>query len=103
LAAEQVGQRRRLAAIRHVRHADARHHIEQLAADMAGRADAAGAHMDLAGIGLGIVDELGTVLAGSAGLTAMRSGRRYIDATGAMLVFKLKRELVVERCVDRGR
>jgi len=38
---------------------DPGHHLEQLAGDMAGRALAAGAHIDFAGVGLGIGDELG--------------------------------------------
>jgi len=37
LAANQVGQRRRGSAVRYMLHADASHHLEQLASDMSDR------------------------------------------------------------------
>ena len=50
------------AAIRHVDHVDAGHHLEQLAGHM-GRGPVAGRrHVELARIGLGIGDELGNRL-----------------------------------------
>ena len=62
LPAEQIGQRRCLAAIRHVDHVDAGHHLEQLARQMARGPVAGRRHVDLARIGLGIGDELGNRL-----------------------------------------
>ena len=62
LPAEQIGERGRRAAIGHVDHVDAGHHLEQLAGHM-GRGPVAGRrHVDLARIGLGIGDELGNRL-----------------------------------------
>jgi regulator of RNase E activity RraA len=56
--AEQVGQRSHRAAIRHVLHVDARHHLEHLAGDVARAANARRGHVQLAGLGLGHRDEL---------------------------------------------
>jgi hypothetical protein len=57
LAAEQVGKRGRLSAIRHVHHVDTRHHLEQLTCHM-GRAPNPGRrHGDLARIGFNVSDK----------------------------------------------
>jgi hypothetical protein len=58
VSGDEIGHRWRLAAIWNVRKLDPRHHLKQLAAEMAGRADAAGTHVDLAWVGLGERDEL---------------------------------------------
>ena len=47
-----------LAAIGHVHHVDLGHHPEQLAAEMGQVSGAGRGQVDLAGVGLGIVDEL---------------------------------------------
>jgi hypothetical protein len=47
-----------MGAIRHVKHVDAGHHLEQLARHMDRRSDTGRAHIDLAGVGLRIGDEL---------------------------------------------
>ena len=62
LSAEQIGQRGRRAAIGHVHHVDAGHHLEQLAGHVREPADAGRRHVDLARIGLGVGDELGNRL-----------------------------------------
>ena len=62
LSADQVGERGRAAAIGHVNHVDAGHHLEQLAGHMGRGPDAGRRHVDLARIGLGIGDELGNRL-----------------------------------------
>ena len=59
LAAQKIGPRHRLAAIGHVHQIDAGHLLEQLAGDMQRRRIAARRHVDLAGIGFRIGDELG--------------------------------------------
>ena len=58
LTRQQVADRRRLAAVGHVHHAGAGHRLEQLAGKMSGAAVARRCHVDLAGIGLGVGDEL---------------------------------------------
>ena len=52
LPAEQIGQRRRRAAIGHVNHVDAGHHLEQLAGDMWPGSIAADAMLILPGLAL---------------------------------------------------
>jgi hypothetical protein len=59
LAADDIGQRRRAAAVRYMHHPHSGHQLEQLAREMIGRAGAARRHVDAVGIGLGIGDELG--------------------------------------------
>ena len=58
LAADQIGERRPSAAIRHVHQIDARHHLEQFAREMRPRAGTGRRHVELARVSLGIVDEL---------------------------------------------
>ncbi len=62
LTAEQVGDGRRVAAIGHMQHVDAGHHLEQFAGQMRRRADAAGRHIDFARMRLGIGDEFGNAM-----------------------------------------
>ena len=57
VAGDQIVDRRRAAAIRHVLDLRAGHELEQLAADMAGRAVARRRVGELAGIGLGLGDQ----------------------------------------------
>ena len=58
-AADQVGHHRRAAVIRHVHHVDAGFELEQLPGEMADRAGAERGHIDLAGIGFDMRNELG--------------------------------------------
>jgi len=62
LTGNQVGERRLLAAIGHLQHINAGHHLEHLAGKMPGGADSIRCHIDLAWIGLGKGDELGDCL-----------------------------------------
>ena len=57
-AGDQVVDRRRAAAIGHVHDLGAGHELEQLAADVAGRAVARRRIGELAGIGLGVRDQV---------------------------------------------
>ena len=52
LPAEQIGQRRRTAAIGHVHHVDAGHHLEQLAGDVGRVPLPADAMLSLPGLAL---------------------------------------------------
>jgi len=58
LSAEQVGERRCRAAIWHVHHIDSGHHLEQFARHMAYGPVAGRCHTDLAGLLLGMGNEL---------------------------------------------
>ena len=59
VAGEQVLQRRAGAAIGDMHDVDPGHHLEQLARQMRARADAGAGEIELAGIGLGVGDQLG--------------------------------------------
>ena len=63
--------RQAMAAIRHVHHIGAGHHLEQLAVDMRRAADAGRRHIDFAGIGLGVGNELGKRFGRNEGFTTM--------------------------------
>src|SRR6266478_8750680 len=62
LSAEQIDKRRARAAIRHVHEVDAGHHLEQFTENMVSGTDAARRHVDLAGIGSDVGNELGNRL-----------------------------------------
>src|SRR5262245_64098062 len=101
LSTEQIGQRGWRATIRYMDHGDAGHHLKQLAGYVGGGTDARRRHVDLAGIGLGIGDEVGNGLGRNrwvhhhgAGLAANARDRRDV-------VDETETELVVERRVDR--
>jgi len=87
---DQIGQRERPAAIRHVNHVDAGHHLEQFTRYGDRRSIAGRRHVELAGIGLGVGDEIGDRFAGMDGLTTTMLGTRKTPATGAMSWMKLK-------------
>src|SRR5262249_38714842 len=59
LTGEKIGHRWRRALVRDVRQVHASHELEQFSSDMLRAADAGRGHVQLAGIGLGIGDELG--------------------------------------------
>jgi hypothetical protein len=86
------------AAIGHVQHVDAGHHLEQLAADVDRRSNARRRHIELARIGFGIGNEIRD-----------RLGRnRWIDdhderlATDAGDRRNIAHEVVIELWVERG-
>ena len=103
LPAEQIGQRRRRAAIGHVDHVDAGHHLEQLAGDMLRRAVAGRRHVDLAGIGFGIGDELGNRLGRNRWIDLHDDGHADDARDRRDVADEIEIELVVERRVDRVR
>ena len=103
LSRDQVGQRRRVAAIRHVYQIDAGHQLEQFAGEMAGAADAGRPHIDPARIGLCVDDELGDRL-GRNGRVDRENRRRLTDAGDRQHVAnKVEVEFFVEGGVDRVR
>src|SRR6516165_8887675 len=62
LSGDQIGYQLTSATIGHVNHVDTGHHLEQLAGDVRHGSAARRRHVDFAGIGLGIGDELGNRL-----------------------------------------
>src|SRR4051812_45987823 len=90
LAADQVGKRGGAAAIRHMQHVDAGHQLEQLAGEMMGASNAGRGNGDFAGVGFGIGDELGTVLASTDGCTSITMGNRLMVAIGSISLMKSK-------------
>jgi hypothetical protein len=61
LPGDQIGERGRLAAIRHVGELDAGHHLEQLSGHVTGRTDATRGEVELARVGLGERDQFGSI------------------------------------------
>jgi hypothetical protein len=100
LSAHEIGHRRRSTAIRHMDHVDPGHHLEQLARDMAGGAVAARAHVDLAGIGLGVVDELGGRSGRNRWMDLHEQRRAHQDRDRRHVGDEAVAEIVVERGVD---
>ena len=101
LSAEQVGQRGRRAAIGHMHHVDAGHHLEQLAGHMR-RAPVAGRrHVDLARVGLGVGDELGNGLGRNRRIHLHDVGHAHDARDRRDVADEIEIELVVERRVDR--
>ena len=83
-----------LAAIGHVQHVDAGHHLEQLAGHMRRGPIAGRRHGELARIGLGVGDQRGDRRGPETdGLTSRTLGTRTMPATGAMSRMKLKLSL----------
>jgi len=81
------------ASIRHMNHVYAGHHLEQLAGHMGPGADAWRRHVELAGIGLGVRDQLRNRFGRDRRMQTMTMTLRLIAATGAMSRMKLKLSL----------
>jgi hypothetical protein len=89
------------APIWHVLHVDAGHHLEQLASDV-GRASIAGrCHVDLAGIGVGVGDELGNGLDRNRWIHLHHVGHADDARDRRDFADEIIIELVVERRVSR--
>jgi len=84
LAGDQIRQRGSSAPVRHVKHVDAGHHLEQLARHVRRSPVTGGGHSDFAWIGLGERDELGTVVAVTDGCTSITLVSSIVPATGAL-------------------
>jgi hypothetical protein len=89
LPSKQIGECGPATTMGHVYHVDAGHHLKQFAGQMCSCADAGRHHIELAGVALGVGDELGNRLAGTDGFTTMAYGPRKTPATGAMSRMKL--------------
>ena len=103
LPAEQIGQRGRRAAIGHVQHVDAGHHLEQLAGDMWPWFRCRPRHVDLAGICFGVGDELGNGLGRNRRIHLHDIGHAHDAGDRRNVANEIEIELVVERRVDRVR
>ena len=90
-----------LAAIRDVDEIDAGHHLEQFAGDMQRRADAAGRHVDLAGIGLGIGDEFRDRLRRHVRIHLHHQRNERNARHGCGVVHEVEMQVAVDRRVDR--
>src|SRR5262245_27789313 len=82
---------------------DAGHHLEQLARQMGGSSDTTRRHGELAGIGLGIGDELGNRFGRNRWIYYHDEGMADDAGDWRDVAEKNEIELVVERRVDRGR
>jgi hypothetical protein len=89
------------AAVRHVNEIDARHRLEQLAAQVQRRADAARGEVELAETGLCVGDELGEVLDRQVEIGLHHVGQPHGPGDRHAVVDEVERELLVERRVDR--
>src|SRR5262249_45711561 len=89
LAADQVGQRRRPAAIRDVHHVDAGHILNSSPDTWMVEPAPEDAMLSLPGLAFPKAMSSGTVLAGTDGFTTITLGKRMRPATGAMSRMKL--------------
>ena len=103
LPAEQIGQRGRHAAIGHVHHVDAGHHLEQFGGDVGDPADAARTVGELARIRLGIGDELGNRLGRNRWMYHHDKGTADEARDRRDVADEIEIELVVKRRIDRVR
>jgi len=103
LPREEVGECGRRAAVRHVVHVDAGHHLEQLARNVGATADAGRGHIDFAGIGFGVGDEVGNCLGRNRWVQHQDVGVANDASDRRDIADKIVIELVVERRVDRVR
>src|SRR5215471_171946 len=103
LPAEEVGERRYVTPIGHMRYVNAGHCLEQLAGQMGNASDAGRCHADLTWIGLRVSDELGDCCRWNRWIDD-HDGRLADEArNGCNIADKIEIELFIERCVDRCR
>src|SRR5580704_9562538 len=103
LPGNQVGEPGRTAAIRHVNHVDAGHHLEKLAADMGRAAAAARRHADLAWIRLGVSYEFGNRLRWYRRIDLHDQGKVADHRDGNDIANEIEVEILVERGVGGDR
>ncbi len=103
VAADQIGERRRAAAIGHVRELDAAHHLEQHGAEMDAAADAGGGVVELARILLGERDQLRDAACRQIRVDQhdQRAGADQADRREVLA--RIVADVLVERRVDRQR
>ena len=100
LAGDQIGERRRAAAVGHVDHVDAGQHLEQFAGHVDRRAVAGRRHVELAGIGLGVGDQFGDRLDRQRRVHHHHVGKADDARDRLDIAQEIEIELVVERGVD---
>ena len=103
LAGKHIGKRRRAAAIGHMHHVDAGEHLEEFTGHVDRGPVAGRCHVELAGIGLGIGDQLGDGLDRQRGMHHHDVGEANDARDRLHLLDEIEIELVVERGVDRVR
>src|SRR5262245_8767183 len=103
LPADKIGERRTLAAIRHMDDVEAGHHLEELASDMRSRPDAGRCHADLARIALGIGDELRRGFGRNRWIDLHDEGRPYHGRDRRDVADEIEVKFLIERRIDRGR
>jgi len=101
LPGEEIGERRPATAIGHVDHIDPGHHLEQLAGHMGHGADARRRHVDFAGSGLGVGDELGNRAGRNRRVHHHNVGTSEDARDRRDVADEIEVELIVERRVGR--
>ena len=100
LAADQVGHRIARAAVRHVHHVDAGHHLELLARHVDAGADAGRGEVELAGIGLGVGDQFRDGLDRQVVVHDHHVGRARRAGDRRDVAQEIEVQVLVERVVD---
>ena len=100
---DELGYRRAIAAIMHRDHVDAGHRLEQLAVEVRRASRTGRPHVDLAGIGLGIGDELGNGFRRKRGIddhhiVGLHRARDRCDVAD-----EIELEILIDRRVPRVR
>jgi hypothetical protein len=103
LPADQVGERRRAAAIRHMQHVNMGHQLEQLAADMRHASAAARRHADLARVRFGIGDEFRDRLGRQRGSHLHHQGQATDHRDRNDIADEIEAEGLVQRRIGRHR
>ena len=103
MAAEQIGQRRAGALVGNMHQRDAGGAGEIFAGDVAGGAGAGRAEIDLAGIGLGVGDQLGDGFGRKRRMHHQRIRRVADQADRRKILARIVADVLVERRPDRER
>jgi hypothetical protein len=101
LSGEQIRIGRADAAIGHMGHAHARHHLEQFACHVDRSSNAARCHVQLVGIGLGISDEFGNGLSRDRGINLHHVGNADERRNRRDVADEIVVELVIERRIEK--
>ena len=103
VAGDQIGQRRRVAAIRHVQHVDAGHGLEQLEAQVLRRAGPGRAVGELPGLRLGELDEVGDAVHRQRRIDHQHEGRVGDERDRREILRRIVGQVLVQRHVDGER